>query len=75
MSENSTLNKLSQKVAEMLSSFEALRQENALLKDEVAQLRSEGSNSSTLVTQLRDELNEKDREIEEIVTKIESMLG
>jgi len=75
MSENSTLNKLSQKVGEMLSSFEALRQENALLKDEVAQLRSEGSNSSTLVTQLRDELNEKDREIEEIVTKIESMLG
>ena len=75
MSENSTLNKLSQKVGEMLSSFEALRQENALLKDEVAQLRSEGSNSSTLVIQLRDELNEKDREIEEIVTKIESMLG
>ncbi|MBU1643256.1 hypothetical protein KKE54_07835 [bacterium] len=75
MQESTTLQKLSQKVSEMLKNYDELRIENALLKEEVEVLTSENSAKEAIVTRMKDDLIEKEREIEEIVNKIESILG
>jgi chromosome segregation ATPase len=75
MQESTTLQKLSQKVSEMLKNYDELRVENALLKEQVELLESENSAKEAVVTRMQDDLIEKEREIEEIVNKIESILG
>jgi hypothetical protein len=75
MQESTTLQKLSQKVSEMLKNYDELRIENALLKEQVELLTSENSAKEAVVTRMQDDLIEKEREIEEIVNKIESILG
>jgi len=75
MQESTTLQKLSQKVSEMLKNYDELRIENALLKEQVEALTSENSAKEAVVTRMQDDLIEKEREIEEIVNKIESILG
>jgi glycine/serine hydroxymethyltransferase len=75
MQESTTLQKLSQKVSEMLKNYDELRIENALLKEQVELLASENSAKEAVVTRMQDDLIEKEREIEEIVNKIESILG
>ena len=75
MEESTTLEKLSQKVSQMLRNYDELRMENLELKEQVELLASENITKDASVTQMQDELIEKDREIEEIVNKIESILG
>lgn len=75
MQESSTLEKLSQKVSQMLRNYDEMRMENAQLKEQVELLELDKTAKDASVTQMQDELMEKDREIEEIVNKIESMLG
>ncbi len=75
MQELTTLEKLSQKVSQMLRNYDELRMENAQLKESVELLETEKITQETKLTRLQDELLEKDREIEEIVNKIESILG
>ncbi|MGB5965982.1 MAG: hypothetical protein WBF77_08245 [Sulfurimonadaceae bacterium] len=59
----------------MLRNYDELRMENAQLKENVELLESENISKEAIVTRMQDELLEKDREIEEIVNKIESILG
>jgi len=75
MQESTTLEKLSQKVNQMLRNYDELRMENAQLKESAEQLELDCNAKDAMVTQMQDELTEKDREIEEIVNKIESILG
>ncbi|MEN8146062.1 MAG: hypothetical protein ABFR02_00420 [Campylobacterota bacterium] len=75
MQESTTLEKLSQKVSQMLRNYDELRVENSELKEKIEHLELDHSAKEAAVTQMQEELTEKDREIEEIVTKIESMLG
>jgi len=75
MQESTTLEKLSQKVNQMLRNYDELCIENIQLKEQVELLASENITKDASVTQMQDELIEKDREIEEIVNKIESILG
>lgn len=75
MQESTTLEKLSQKVSQMLRNYDEMRMENAQLKEQVELLELDKTAKDASVTQMQDELMEKDREIEEIVNKIESMLG
>ena len=75
MQEMTTLEKLNQKVSEMLRNYDALRMENAQLKENVELLELDLTAKTASVTQMQEELLEKDREIEEIVNKIESILG
>ena len=70
-----TLEKLNQKVSEMLRNYDALRMENVQLKENVELLELDLTAKAASVTQMQEELLEKDREIEEIVNKIESILG
>ena len=75
MQESTTLEKLSQKVNQMLRNYDELRKQNSELKEKIERLELDHSAKEAAVIQMQDELTEKDREIEEIVTKIESMLG
>jgi len=75
MEESTTLQKLSRKVGEMLKHYDELRLENERLKETIKQLESENESSEIVVARIQEELLEKDREIEEIVNKIESILG
>ena len=75
MQESTTLEKLSQKVSQMLRNYDELRMENAQLKESIERMELDKRANEASVTQLQDELIEKDREIEEIVNKIESILG
>lgn len=75
MQESTTLQKLGQKVSEMLSNYDELRMENTQLKELVELLESDNSAKEAVVTRMQDDLIEKEREIEEIVNKIESILG
>lgn len=75
MEASTTLQKLSQKVGEMLRNYDELRMENIRLKETIKQLESVNESNEIVVAQIQEELLEKDREIEEIVNKIESILG
>ncbi len=75
MEESSTLEKLSQKVSQMLHRYDELRMENVQLKEKVELMELDNASKEATVTRMQDELLEKDREIEEIVNKIESILG
>ena len=75
MQDQPTVEKLSQKVNQMLRHDDELRIENSQRKEKIERLELDHSAKEAAVTEMQDELTEKDREIEEIVTKIESMLG
>ena len=75
MQESTTLQKLSQKVSEMLRTYDELRMNNAQLQERIESLKSENASKEAVVSRMQEELTEKDREIEEIVNKIESILG
>jgi len=75
MQESTTLEKLSQKVSQMLRNYDELRMENAQLKEDVELLELDLTAKDASVAQLQEELIQKDREIDEIVNKIESILG
>ena len=75
MQESTTLEKLSQKVSQMLRNYDELRMENVQLKENVELLELDLTGKDAAVTQMQEELTQKDREIEEIVNKIESILG
>ena len=75
MEEISTLEKLGQKVSTLLRNYDGLRMENAQLKESMERLELDCTAKQANIGQLQDELLEKDMEIEEIVNKIESILG
>ncbi len=68
MEERSTLDRLSDKVNQILQKHLQQQEESALL-------RSELESKDTTIENLREEIAMKDLEIEEIVAKIESILG
>jgi len=68
MEERSTLDRLSDKVNQILQKHQQQQEESALLRSEV-------ENKEATIESLREEIAMKDLEIEEIVAKIESILG
>ncbi len=75
MQEATTLEKLSQKVGHLLRNYDELRMENMQLKENIELLELDLTAKTASVTQMQEELAQKDREIDEIVNKIESILG
>jgi SMC interacting uncharacterized protein involved in chromosome segregation len=75
MEEKTTLQRLGEKVAQMLQQYDALRSENELLRNEVVTLKAESEAKTSQIGRMEEELVQKEREIEEIVNKIESILG
>jgi len=75
MEEQSILDKLGEKVSQILQQYHDLQGENEVLNSEVAELKEQNEIYAGQVDKLEDDIAEKDMEIEEIVNKIESILG
>lgn len=75
MQEQTTLEKLNEKISQMLQKHHELQNENEMMRNEIVTLKSEKEISNQEIERLTDENVMKDLEIEEIVTKIESILG
>ena len=74
--ENQTIvEKLDQKIDQILQKCENLGNENEVLRNEVVRLKAEKELKDAEIEKLMDENSMKDLEIEEIVNKLESVLG
>ncbi len=75
MDNQTTLEKLSDKVSEIVRQYHSLKSENEALRMEVVTLKAEKEVKDQAIEGLTEENILKDIEIEEIVSKIESILG
>ena len=75
MEEINILEKLNEKVSTMLQNYDALRMENAQLKESLERLEQDNTAKQANISEMQDDLLEKEMEIEAIVNKIESILG
>jgi len=75
MEEQTVLDRLGEKVSQILQQYHELQGENEVLNNEVAELKEQNEAHATQVEQLEDDIAVKELEIEEIVNKIESILG
>ncbi|ADN09791.1 hypothetical protein [Sulfurimonas autotrophica] len=75
MDNQTTLNKLSEKVSYILQEYHALKGENEMMRNEIVTLKADCELKKQEIEKLHEENAKKDIEIEEIVNKIESILG
>ena len=75
MQEQTSLDKLSDKVSQILQQYHSLKGENEMIRNELITLKAERELKDSEIEKLNDENAMKDLEIEEIVSKIESLLG
>ncbi|HIC12659.1 MAG TPA: hypothetical protein EYO75_04690 [Sulfurimonas sp.] len=75
MQNQTTLEKLDEKVSEVLKQYHVLKSENETIRNELITLKAQREIQDQEIDKLRDENTMKDLEIEEIVNKIESILG
>jgi len=75
MDTQNSIEKLDEKVSEVLQQFRSLKGENEMLRNELITLKAEKEIKDQEIEKLSEENAMKDLEIEEIVTKIESILG
>lgn len=69
------LEKLGQKIDELLTKVKALQNENEALRQELVNTKAQCEMKTTEIQRLQELNAQKEREIEEIVSKIESMIG
>ena len=69
------LEKLGQKIDELLSRVSALKEENEALRQELVNTKAQCEIKTAEIQRLQELNAQKEREIEEIVNKIESMIG
>ena len=75
MEEQSVLDKLDEKVSQILERQISLKGENEAMRNELITLRAQCELKDGEIEKLSDANSMKDLEIEEIVSKIESILG
>jgi hypothetical protein len=75
MDNQTTLEKLNEKVTQILQEFHSLKGENEIMRTELITLKAEKEIKDQEIERLSEENSIKDLEIEEIVNKIESILG
>ena len=75
MNNQTTLEKLSEKVSEVSRQYHSLKNENETLRVQVVTLTAEKEVKEQEIERLTEQNVLKDMEIEEIVSKIESILG
>ena len=75
MQEQTIIDKLGEKVSQVLQQFHSLKGENEMLRNELMTLKAERELKDKEIERLGEENAMKDLEIEEIVNKIESILG
>ena len=75
MQEQTSLEKLSEKVSQILQQYHSLKGENEMIRNELITLKAERELKDQEIEKLNEENAMKDLEIEEIVSKIENLLG
>ena len=75
MNTQTTLEKLDEKVTNILDRYNSLKNENSILQSELTSLKAEKELKDQQVSKLEDENAMKELEMEEIVNKIEGLLG
>jgi len=75
MENQTALEKLSEKISQILQQYHSLRGENEMMRNELTTLKAEREIREQELDKLSEDNAMKDLEIEEIVNKIESILG
>jgi len=75
MQDKTNLDKLSEKVSQILQEYNSFKRENETIRNELITLKAQRELQDAEIEKLREENAMKDLEIEEIVNKIESILG
>jgi len=75
MDNQSNLEKLNEKVSQILQQYHSLKGENEMIRSELITLKAEREIKDQEIEKLSEQNVMKDLEIEEIVNKIESILG
>ena len=75
MQNQTTLEKLSEKVSHILQHYNSLKGENEMIRTELMTLKAQREIKDLEIEKLVEQNAQKDLEIEEIVNKIESILG
>lgn len=75
MENQSVLDILNEKVSQILEKYHSLKSENEAMRNELITLKAEREIKDQEINKLSEQNAMKDLEIEEIVTKIESILG
>ena len=75
MQDQTTLEKLNEKVSNILQRYHSLKGENEMLRNELVTLKGEREIKNQEIEKLIEQNTQKDLEIEEIVEKIESIMG
>lgn len=75
MDNQSKVEKLGEKVSQILQQYNSLKGENEMIRTELITLKAEKAIKDQEIERLSEENAMKDLEIDEIVNKIESILG
>ena len=71
----SVVDRLGGKVSQMMAQLQALKEENEVLKNDLMNQQAQNEAHRAQIERLEADNAAKEREIEEIVNKIESILG
>ena len=74
LKEEVTVNKLSEKVDDLLVRFEEMKTQNSSLRQEVVTLRAQNEAKNAQIEKLEEDLMNKDIESDDIFSKIEEVL-
>ncbi len=69
------MEKLSDKIEELLAKYQELKQENDTLRRELLTCKAASEEKDKEIERLRDELAMKNMEVDEIIKRIESFMG
>ena len=69
------IEQLSKKIDEVLAQMRTLKEENARLRNELVAVKAQNEAKDAQIAKLNEELAMKDLEIEEVIGKIEAILG
>jgi predicted nucleic acid-binding Zn-ribbon protein len=75
METQTMLAKLDGKITQLSQNYVTLQEENKKLMNEITTLKAQNESQRIQVSQLEDELMKKEKEAEEIVKKVEEILG
>ncbi len=74
LKEEITVNKLSEKVNDLLVRFEEMQSQNSTLRQEVVTLKAQNEAKNIQIEKLEEDLMNKDIESDDIFSKIEEVL-
>ncbi len=69
------IEQLAKKIDDLITQFKRLEEENSRLRNELVAVKAQNEAKDAQIAKLTEELTMKDLEIEEVIGKIEAMIG